>query len=104
MFNVSPLARLTQQASRVIQQGLLTLIRCYQYLLSPLLPRSCRFYPTCSHYAAEALQKHGLLLGLLLSLRRIVRCHPFHPGGYDPVPEPTQHPLSSVSSHQIDTR
>ncbi len=62
------------------------LIRLYQRLLSPLLPATCRFTPTCSHYAADALQTHGLLRGTGLSLRRILRCHPFHPGGHDPVP------------------
>ena len=61
-------------------------IRAYQYLISPLLPPSCRFYPTCSRYAVQALQEHGPLKGLLLGSWRIMKCHPFHPGGYDPVP------------------
>jgi putative membrane protein insertion efficiency factor len=63
------------------------LIRAYQYLISPLLGPHCRFYPTCSHYAVEALQRHGILRGGYLSLRRLSRCHPWHPGGVDPVPE-----------------
>ncbi|MEE9436774.1 MAG: membrane protein insertion efficiency factor YidD [Candidatus Adiutricales bacterium] len=63
------------------------LIRAYQYLISPLFPRSCRFYPTCSHYAYQAVEKHGPVKGLYLSLLRLLKCHPFHPGGYDPVPE-----------------
>jgi putative membrane protein insertion efficiency factor len=61
------------------------ILRAYKYLLSPFLPQSCRFLPTCSVYAIEALEEHGILKGLYLSLRRLVKCHPFHPGGYDPV-------------------
>jgi len=64
----------------------LLLIRTYQLLLSPLIPSCCRFAPSCSHYAAEALARYGFLRGLYLSLRRLGRCHPFHPGGWDPVP------------------
>jgi putative membrane protein insertion efficiency factor len=65
---------------------LLALIRAYQYLLRPLLGANCRFYPSCSEYAREAVEKHGALRGLWLALRRISRCHPYHPGGFDPVP------------------
>jgi uncharacterized protein len=61
-------------------------ITLYQRLLSPLLPRACRFAPTCSEYAKLALVEHGALRGAWLVLRRVVRCHPFHPGGYDPPP------------------
>jgi len=61
-------------------------IRAYQLLLAPVLPRACRFAPSCSHYTLEALRKHGLWKGLWLGLCRICRCHPWHPGGYDPVP------------------
>ncbi|MDD2901712.1 MAG: membrane protein insertion efficiency factor YidD [Syntrophales bacterium] len=64
----------------------LWLIRAYQLLLSPLLPTCCRFAPTCSHYATEAFQRYGFRQGLWLSVRRLARCHPFHPGGWDPVP------------------
>ncbi|WP_075573098.1 membrane protein insertion efficiency factor YidD [Colibacter massiliensis] len=61
-------------------------IRLYQMCISPLsLPR-CRFYPTCSAYAVEALQKYGVIKGITLSVKRILKCHPFHKGGYDPVP------------------
>ena len=61
-------------------------IRAYQYGISPFLGRSCRFEPSCSHYAVECLQRHGVMKGLWLAVRRIGRCHPWHPGGYDPVP------------------
>ncbi|MBN2646609.1 MAG: membrane protein insertion efficiency factor YidD [Thiotrichales bacterium] len=62
------------------------LIRFYQLFISPLLGPRCRFYPSCSHYALEALQVHGLFKGSWLAIRRISRCHPGHPGGLDPVP------------------
>lgn len=65
---------------------LVFLITLYQKLLSPWLPPSCRYTPTCSQYAKEALLRHGPLRGSLLALKRLVRCHPFHAGGYDPVP------------------
>jgi len=66
---------------------LTALIRAYRYLISPMLGPSCRFYPSCSCYAEEALQTHGALRGSYLAARRILRCHPWHPGGYDPVPQ-----------------
>lgn len=62
------------------------LIRAYQVLVSPWLPPCCRFAPTCSHYAAEAFQRHGFWRGLALTLHRLVRCHPLAAGGWDPVP------------------
>lgn len=65
---------------------LILLVRAYQITLSPLLPASCRYYPSCSTYAVEALERHGALRGGWLTLRRLVRCNPFRPGGYDPVP------------------
>jgi hypothetical protein len=61
-------------------------IRFYKRFISPLLPPACRFHPSCSVYALEALQKHGALRGLRLTLWRLLRCQPFHPGGFDPVP------------------
>ena len=67
---------------------LILLIRAYQILLSPFIGNHCRFYPTCSSYAIEALHKHGAMKGLWLALRRISHCHPWHEGGIDPVPEP----------------
>ncbi len=69
------------------QTILLGLIRLYQLTFSRLLPPdTCRFYPTCSHYGFEAIQKHGALRGSLLAAWRVLRCNPFNPGGYDPVP------------------
>ena len=71
---------------KVSVKALLIPIRAYQFLISPLLPNACRFYPTCSQYACQAIQRHGPIKGLYLSVMRLLRCHPFHPGGYDPVP------------------
>jgi len=65
---------------------LVFLVTLYQKLLSPWLPPACRYTPTCSQYAREALLKYGVLRGLALALKRLSRCHPFHAGGYDPVP------------------
>ncbi|MFN2747515.1 MULTISPECIES: membrane protein insertion efficiency factor YidD [Bacillus] len=68
----------------------LLIIRLYQKWISPVLPPSCRFYPTCSNYGREAIEKHGALKGGWLTVRRILKCHPFHPGGIDPVPDKKQ--------------
>ena len=65
---------------------LLAALSAYQYLLRPLLGANCRFYPGCSDYAREAIERHGALRGVWLAFRRVGRCHPWHPGGYDPVP------------------
>lgn len=62
-------------------------IRGYQRFVSPLLGQNCRFYPSCSQYSYEAIDLHGLIAGIWLGTKRIVKCHPFHPGGFDPVPE-----------------
>jgi putative membrane protein insertion efficiency factor len=69
-----------------VRTALVLVVRGYQVAISPLLPPACRYYPTCSHYAIEALERHGAWRGGWLALRRILRCHPFRPGGYDPVP------------------
>jgi putative membrane protein insertion efficiency factor len=66
---------------------LIAIIRFYKYFISPLLGSNCRFYPSCSSYSLEALQRHGALIGSYLSLKRLLKCHPFHQGGIDPVPE-----------------
>ena len=65
---------------------LLGLLALYRKLVSPLLPPACRFHPTCSAYAAEAVRAHGAAKGSFLALKRVLRCHPFNPGGYDPIP------------------
>ena len=70
----------------MLARFLVMLVRGYQVAISPLLPPSCRYSPTCSQYAIEALRRHGAVKGSWLALRRLARCHPFHPGGYDPVP------------------
>ena len=64
------------------------LIKAYQKLISPALGQRCRFYPSCSHYCIDALNEHGMVHGLWLGLKRICKCHPLHPGGFDPVPQP----------------
>lgn len=68
---------------------LIALIRFYQLFVSPLLGNHCRFYPSCSQYAREAIEQYGVLRGGWLAIRRLLRCHPWHPGGVDPVPEPS---------------
>ncbi len=75
----------------MIKSIFLSLIRFYQRAVSPYLGRSCRFYPTCSHYTYEAIDRHGVFKGAGLGLMRILKCHPFHRGGYDPVPRKEHH-------------
>lgn len=75
------------------------LIRGYQLVISPLLGPRCRFYPTCSQYTLEAVELHGVIRGLWLGIRRVSKCHPFHPGGVDPVPEPRHRSHESVPHH-----
>jgi hypothetical protein len=71
----------------VMKQVLLVLIKCYQLCFSPFFGGQCRFYPSCSAYAAEAIDTHGALRGTWLAIMRLLRCHPWHPGGMDPVPK-----------------
>jgi uncharacterized protein len=75
----------------MLKKVFLAIIRFYQVVISPIKPPSCRFYPTCSHYGLEAVQRYGALKGGWLTLKRILKCHPFHPGGMDPVPEKKEH-------------
>ena len=69
----------------------------YRRYLSPVLPARCRFYPSCSAYAMEAVARHGAIRGSGLAIWRLLRCHPFHPGGYDPVPGPIRHRPADVT-------
>ena len=75
-----------RQAALLIQKAVLALLKYYKKYISPCLPRACRFEPTCSVYMVQAIQKKGLLRGLVLGAKRLVRCHPFCAGGFDPVP------------------
>jgi len=77
---------------------LIAIIRGYQLFLSPMLGSNCRFYPTCSCYSKEAIERHGAFKGSWLGLRRISRCHPWSEGGYDPVPG--SHPTENTSEHK----
>ncbi len=72
---------------RLMRPAIVFGLRAYKRLISPLLPPACRFYPTCSEYAAQAIAKHGLARGGILAAKRLVKCTPLHPGGFDPVPE-----------------
>ena len=83
---MTPLARLLSAA-----------IVAYRRYVSPALPARCRFYPSCSAYALEAVAKHGALRGTGLAIWRLLRCHPFHPGGFDPVPDPIRHRSADVT-------
>jgi putative membrane protein insertion efficiency factor len=79
---------------------LVTLIHCYRYLASPWVGNQCRFYPTCSHYSEEAIIQYGALKGSWLTIKRLVKCQPWHQGGFDPVPEST----SPTSNHHTKPR
>lgn len=73
-------------ATSLVARALAFLLLVYKRFISPLLPPACRFYPTCSEYARQAVMKYGALKGIKLAVLRLLRCHPFHPGGIDPVP------------------
>lgn len=84
----------------LIVTGLTAAIRAYRYVISPMIGPTCRFYPSCSCYAEEALHRHGALRGTYLTVRRLLRCHPWHEGGYDPVPlRPTNNEAIKPASH-----
>jgi uncharacterized protein len=74
----------------MLKKVLISIIRFYQVVISPIKPPTCRFYPTCSHYGLEAVQRFGAVKGGWLTMKRILKCHPFHPGGFDPVPQKNQ--------------
>lgn len=71
--------------SQMIRASLALLVLGYRKILSPFLPRACRFYPSCSAYTEQAIRKYGVVKGVIFGIGRIARCHPWHPGGYDPV-------------------
>jgi putative membrane protein insertion efficiency factor len=75
---------------KVAGMAVIALLRAYKAVISPLVPPACRFFPTCSMYAVEAIEKHGVGRGIVLAARRLGRCHPLHPGGFDPVPAPSR--------------
>ncbi|GAA0450845.1 putative membrane protein insertion efficiency factor [Paractinoplanes deccanensis] len=81
----------------VLARVLTALVVAYRRYVSPVLPARCRFYPSCSAYSLEALHKHGAVRGTGLTVWRLLRCHPFHPGGYDPVPDPIRHRPADVT-------
>ena len=81
----------------VVARMLIAMVVAYRRYVSPVLPARCRFYPSCSAYSLEALQKHGAIRGTGLTIWRLLRCHPFHPGGYDPVPDPIRHRPADVT-------
>jgi putative membrane protein insertion efficiency factor len=74
--------------SRLAARGMISAIELYRNMISPLRPPSCRFTPTCSQYAVDALREHGLIRGSWLAMVRLLKCGPWHPGGWDPIPEP----------------
>jgi uncharacterized protein len=81
-----------------MQGTLIKAVRAYRYAISPLLGDNCRFYPSCSEYALVAIARYGAAKGLWLAMRRLLRCHPWHHGGYDPVPE-KPHGARGVTEH-----
>lgn len=86
-----------------MKRSLIILIQGYRKLISPLFPPTCRFEPTCSCYAIEAIDRFGPLRGSWLALRRITRCHPLHPGGYDPVPPKAQQAVGQTEKEKQQT-
>lgn len=87
-----------------MRRVLIALVKAYRLLLSPFLGRHCRFEPTCSCYAIEALERHGAWRGSWLTVKRLLRCHPFSPGGYDPVPESKDKPNHGQPTPHSDHR
>lgn len=82
---MSLIRRFIRSCSNLLVRGAVGLVRFYQLYISPLKGPTCRFYPTCSSYSIQAFKKYGFLKGLWLTIKRVSKCHPFHPGGYDPL-------------------
>lgn len=101
---MSTLRRVGQFLRRVPALLLMLLVRAYQLVLSPLLGPSCRFYPSCSAYGLESLRVHGALRGTWLTVRRLLRCHPWNPGGVDEVPPPRAPGRQHGSAHRHEHR
>jgi len=80
---------------------IVAILRLYQWVLSPMLPSACRYYPTCSEYMRQAVEKYGVARGLWMGAKRLLRCHPFHAGGIDPVPEDVGYWMSDVGKDRI---
>ncbi|MBC6696259.1 membrane protein insertion efficiency factor YidD [Terrisporobacter mayombei] len=83
MFN--KITYILKEINTLLAKLCIYLIRFYQKYISPLIGPTCRFYPTCSHYSIEAFRKYGVFKGMYLTIKRVLKCHPFHPGGYDPL-------------------
>lgn len=97
-MRVAPIARHAEKLTEYgVKRLFILLIRGYGYLISPFLGNNCRYYPSCSAYTQEAIERHGALKGVWLGLKRVSRCHPFHEGGYDPVPEKRSGKVASES-------
>ncbi|WP_338294769.1 membrane protein insertion efficiency factor YidD [Planctobacterium marinum] len=79
-----------EKIDKALRRGLIFLVKLYQRFISPLLGGNCRFHPTCSQYSIMAIEHFGVVKGLWLTIRRIIRCHPLNPGGYDPIPQKTK--------------
>lgn len=83
----------------MLKTTLISIISVYKAVISPVLPPSCRFYPSCSDYARESIEQHGVLKGVYLALRRLLKCHPYHEGGYDPVPAAHEKTMNRTTQH-----
>lgn len=80
------LKSIIRQSHQTTRRFVLVLLELYKILISPFFGNCCRFYPSCSNYAKESIEEYGVMKGFYLAMRRLLRCHPLHPGGYDPVP------------------
>lgn len=94
-----------QTLYKIILHSVISLLRAYQFIISPLLGANCRFYPSCSSYTIQAIEIHGMIKGSLLSIKRISKCHPWHPGGIDEVPNKKEsHTHNCCKPHQSELK